>query len=127
MLHRLALALALTTIPFVPACATVPRRAEVVSLASRILACPPDEISVRVGPIDQICTDRSGAVESDGGVRTGACSAWMSLDLATETSRQGWIVEGCGHVDRYATPECGDGGIYPAEIALGGFWDCPAY
>lgn len=111
-----------------PACATVPRRSEVVSLASRILGCPPEAITVRVGRIDQICSDRAvvdDTTERGGPARTGPCLAWTALGHEG-AELEGWIVEGCGHVDHYAAPECGEG-IWPAEIAFGGYWDCPTY
>lgn len=117
---RVVLALALASCP---ACATVQRRAEVVSLASRILDCPAGAIRVETGPIDQICSNRSG--HDDGS--PGPCLDWMPLEGSPSDDLTGWRVEGCGHVDRYATPPCGDAGVYPAEIALGGFWDCSLY
>jgi hypothetical protein len=89
-----------------PACATVPRRTEVVSLAARILGCPPEAITVRVGPIDQICSDRAEADDTTVGpepARTGPCLAWTALEPQGE-ELVGWIAEGCGHVDRYAAP-----------------------
>lgn len=117
---RLPAVLVMTSL-MAPACATVPRRSEVASLASRILDCPPQAITVRAGAIDQICTER---IATEDVTRTGPCVAWMPL--TDGAGPQGWIVEGCGHVDRYAEPPCGDG-IWPAEIALSGWWDCPTY
>ncbi len=106
----------------VPACATVPRRAQVVQLASQILDCPPDAIAVRVGTLDQVCAERVRGL--DGRLGSGPCLAWMPLEI----SEQGWIVEGCGHVDRYAAHPCTpEGSPLPAEFAFDGTIQCDTY
>jgi hypothetical protein len=98
-------------------CATVPRRAEVTSLASRILACPDASIRVRVAAIDALCVDRSQTPEG----QLGPCLTWMTLG---EPVGHGWIVEGCGQLDRFASP-CGDqSSPMPAEAAFSGAIEC---
>lgn len=98
-------------------CATVPRRAEVTSLASRMLTCPEASIRVRVAAIDALCADRSQTPDG----QLGPCLGWTTLG---QPVGRGWIVEGCGHVDRFASP-CGDGSApMPAEAAFSGVIEC---
>lgn len=127
VLHRSACAAGLIAIALVlPACATVPRRAEVVSLASQILDCPAEVISVRVAPIDQICAERLHETSDDGRARLGRCLAWMPLEGPPDTRPSGWLVEGCGDVDRFAEHPCDPerSSPLPADAAFDGSWDC---
>jgi hypothetical protein len=95
----------------VAGCASVPRRTEVVSLASRMLDCPSQSIRVRVADLDQVCADRVHTAEG----HLGPCLSWTQLGAPVG---RGWVVEGCGHVDRFA-PACEElGPPMPAEIAL---------
>jgi len=103
-----------------PPCPTLPRRAEVVSLASRLLSCPSETIEVRVAPIDAVCAERSRS--EDG--RPGPCLAWMPLD---GPAGRGWIVEGCGHIDRFASACEELGSPVPAEWAFSGTIDCSTF
>ncbi|MBX7193979.1 MAG: hypothetical protein K1X94_18135 [Sandaracinaceae bacterium] len=99
------------------ACATVPRRAEVLTIASRLLACPEASLSIRVAPLDEVCLERAHLDEG----RLGPCLAWMPLEAP---AGRGWLVEGCGQRDRLA-PACDlSGPIVPAEHALDGTLDC---
>ncbi len=98
------------------ACATVPRRAEVVSLASEILSCPSESIDVRVAPIDEVCAERSRTDE-----HAGPCLEWMPLE---GPAGRGWIVEGCGHIDRFASVCEELGSPVPAEWAFSGETYC---
>jgi len=111
---------AILAISLCAACATVPRRAEVVSLASRILSCPGETIDVRVAPIDEVCAERSRS--EDG--RPGPCVEWMPLD---GPAGRGWIVEGCGHIDRFASACEELGSPIPAEVAFSGTIHCSTY
>lgn len=101
-------------------CATVPRRAEVTSLASRMLTCPEPAIRVHVAAIDELCADRTRTPDG----QLGPCLSWTPLG---QPVGRGWIVEGCGHVDRFAAACEELGPPMPAEIALGGALDCFTY
>lgn len=116
-MRSLCLVPALVGLATLTGCATVPRRAEVTRLASRLLSCPEGAIRVRVGAIDALCADRSRTPEG----QLGPCLSWTTLGAPVGP---GWIVEGCGQLDRFASP-CGDESApMPAEAAFSGAIEC---
>ncbi len=98
-------------------CATIKRRAEVVTLASRMLDCPTDAMHAQQAPIDQVCAERAYA---EG--RMGRCLSWIPLD---RPAAEGWVVHGCGAVERFAPHPCDPNAPHvPTEMAFDPSFEC---